>query len=228
METKTLLSQHGIWITIFLIMVPLVVSAILVMLKAVALIRNFRRNAVWAAFKARIQGLSQEELDALRQRQAALEFSLQNNELGGTLDAADEKGLINGVDTVPGFHFIETKKRSQPKHDMPADLVRLVTWFLGSAVFWLVFGTTVGEYLGIKFSAPDIDHAPWLSFGRLRPVHTNAVFWGWASIAMIGLAYYVVSRVCNVAIYKIQWGYQTLIAMNTAVAAAYFTPVLIA
>lgn len=97
METKTLLSQHGIWITIFLIMVPLVVSAILVMLKAVALIRNFRRNAVWAAFKARIQGLSQEELDALRQRQAALEFSLQNNELGGTLDAADEKGLINGA-----------------------------------------------------------------------------------------------------------------------------------
>jgi cytochrome c oxidase cbb3-type subunit 1 len=40
------------------------------------------------------------------------------------------------------------------------------------------------EYLGIKFVAPDVDQISWLSFGRLRPVHTNTVFWGWASLAM--------------------------------------------
>jgi cytochrome c oxidase cbb3-type subunit 1 len=53
-------------------------------------------------------------------------------------------------------------------------------------LFFGWFGTTIGEYIGIKFVAPDVDHYSWLSFGRLRPVHTNAVFWGWASLAMIG------------------------------------------
>jgi cytochrome c oxidase cbb3-type subunit 1 len=74
---------------------------------------------------------------------------------------------------------------------------RVITWFLGSSVFWLLFGTSVGEYVGVKFVAPDVDAIAWLSFGRLRPVHTNAVFWGWASMAMIGLSHYVVPRVCG-------------------------------
>jgi len=217
METKALFSQSGILITIFLILVPLLIAAVLVMIKAGAVIQNYRRGLALAAFKKRIKNLTPSELDQLQQRKAELEFSLQHNELGGTLAAADKTGLIDGIDTSPGLHFIETKKRAQPKHDMPADLVRLVTWYLGCAVFWLVFGTTVGEYLGIKFSAPDIDHVPWLSFGRLRPVHTNAVFWGWASIAMVGLAYYVVPRVCNAAIHRIKWGYYTLLALNAAV-----------
>lgn len=69
---------------------------------------------------------------------------------------------------------------------------------LGSAVVWLLIGTTIGEYLGIKFVSPDIDTLQWLSFGRLRPVHTNMVFWGWASMGMIGLAHYVVPRVSGI------------------------------
>lgn len=74
-----------------------------------------------------------------------------------------------------------------------------VSLFLGSAVLWLIIGTSIGEYLGIKFLSPDIDTVPWLSFGRLRPVHTNMVFWGWASMGMMGLAHYVVPRACAVA-----------------------------
>lgn len=80
-----------------------------------------------------------------------------------------------------------------------------------------MLGTTFGEYLGIKFSAPDVDHISWLSFGRLRPVHTNMVFWGWASLAMIGLAYYVIPRVSNVRIASIKTGYTTLILINASV-----------
>jgi len=96
-------------------------------------------------------------------------------------------------------------------------LTKLILWFLGTATFWLLFGTTVGEYLGIKFVAPDVDHYSWLSFGRLRPVHTNAVFWGWSSLAMIGLAYYVVPRVSNVSIFSIKQGYWTLFLVNATV-----------
>jgi cytochrome c oxidase cbb3-type subunit 1 len=96
-------------------------------------------------------------------------------------------------------------------------LTKLILWYLGCATFWLLFGTTVGEYVGIKFVAPDVDHYSWLSFGRLRPVHTNAVFWGWASLAMLGLAYYVIPRVSNVPIASVKTGYRTLILINASV-----------
>ncbi|WP_416865953.1 MAG: cbb3-type cytochrome c oxidase subunit I [Imperialibacter sp.] len=68
-------------------------------------------------------------------------------------------------------------------------------------------GTLVGQYAGMKFVWPDMDHTSWLSFGRLRPVHTNTVFWGWASMAMIGLAYFVIARTSNTTIhsYKKAW-----------------------
>ena len=57
------------------------------------------------------------------------------------------------------------------------DLSRLIIAFLAASSFWLLFGTTVGQYLGMKFIWPEIDTISWLSFGRLRPVHTNTVFW---------------------------------------------------
>ena len=68
-------------------------------------------------------------------------------------------------------------------------------------------GGTIGEYVGIKFVSPDADHISWLSFGRLRPVHTNMVFWGWASLGIIGLGYYVVPTVSNAKIHNIRWGW---------------------
>src|SRR5690606_17585930 len=81
----------------------------------------------------------------------------------------------------------------------------------------LIFGTTVGEYLGLKFLAPELDSQSWLSFGRLRPVHTNAVFWGWSSLAMLGLAYYVVPRVSNTPLFNLKLGWYSLFLINACV-----------
>src|SRR5699024_3385216 len=39
-------------------------------------------------------------------------------------------------------------------------------------------------------------------FVRLRPVHINAVFWGWGSFAMIGLSYFVIARTSNAKIHS--------------------------
>ncbi len=100
---------------------------------------------------------------------------------------------------------------------MPDDEKKLVLWYLGVSILWLLIGTSVGEYLGIKFVAPDADHVSWLSFGRLRPVHTNMVFWGWASTAMVGLSYFVVPRVGNNKLHSVKLGYISLICMASAV-----------
>ena len=80
-----------------------------------------------------------------------------------------------------------------------------------------MFGTTIGEYLGIKFVIPDADHLSWLSFGRLRPVHTNAVFWGWSSLGMLGLGYYVIPTVSNTKIASLKLGWYSLHLINAAV-----------
>ena len=217
MDKSNLLSQSGILITIFLIFIPIVTAAILVILKSYRYINQFKHKKELAKFNESLKNLTAEEVKLLQHKKEQLLFKLTDTELGSNIVPADNLGLIDNINITEQIHFIETKKKSQPKHNIDPQLANLILWFLGSAVFWLVFGTTVGEYLGIKFSAPDIDHISWLSFGRLRPVHTNAVFWGWASMAMIGLAYYVVPRICNVPIHSIKLGYRTLIAINSAV-----------
>lgn len=96
-------------------------------------------------------------------------------------------------------------------------LTHLVYAYLACATVWLVFGTLVGEYLGLKFAWPDLGVAPWLSFGRLRPVHTNVVFWGWTSLSMIALALWVVPRTSQKALHSLRLGWVSLGLINAAV-----------
>lgn len=96
-------------------------------------------------------------------------------------------------------------------------LTRLVWSYLLSATFWLVLGTLVGEYLGLKFVAPDLGVEPWLSFGRLRPVHTNVVFWGWTSLGMIALALWVVPRTSQGPLHSIRLARVSLWLINGSV-----------
>jgi cytochrome c oxidase cbb3-type subunit 1 len=217
METKNIFSESGIIITLLLIAIPVIVASILVIIKAKNVLKNFLKKKELEKFNEYLKNLSPEEVKKIEQRKKELEFSLSNNELAGDMTPIDAKGLIDNVSEASSLRFIEQKKKSQARPYIEPDLTKLILWYLGCATFWLLFGTTVGEYVGIKFVAPDVDHYSWLSFGRLRPVHTNAVFWGWASLAMLGLAYYVIPRVSNVPIASIKTGYRTLILVNASV-----------
>src|SRR5689334_6525447 len=110
-----------------------------------------------------------------------------------------------------------SKARVAPVADTDTAWVRLVFSYVAWATAWLVFGTLVGEYVGIKFVRPDIDHLPWLSFGRLRPVHTNTVFWGWLSLAMIGMSLYVVPKTSRRTLFSFRLAYASLWLINLAV-----------
>ena len=217
METKNIFSESGILITIILIGIPIIVAAIIVIVKAKALINGYLKNKELEKFNEYLKGLSAEEVEKLEQKKHEILFALSNNELSGDNTPADTKGLINNISEVETFRFIEQKKKGQARPYVDQELTKLILWYLGCATFWLLFGTTVGEFLGIKFVAPDVDNFSWLSFGRLRPVHTNAVFWGWASLAMMGLAYYVIPRVSNVTIASITTGYRSLVLINASV-----------
>jgi cytochrome c oxidase cbb3-type subunit 1 len=217
MQSQGIWNESGILLTVFLIAIPLLGACTIAIVKAYAALNHFMKQRELERFNRQLESLSPEEIRQLEQRKAELEFSLSNTELAGNNVPGDKRGLIDGINHPESPRFVSVKKKSQPRPFIAADLTRLILWYLGCATFWLLLGTSIGEYLGIKFSAPDIDHFSWLSFGRLRPVHTNMVFWGWASLAMIGLAYYVVPRVSNVPLASIRQGYRSLVLINAAV-----------
>lgn len=157
--------------------------------------------------------LSPEQL----QRKEALHFKLKGDELGGTVPAFDDRALITRSTSEPDNPLVDEKIYSGTRLTVPAELTKLVLWYLGAATFWLVFGTLVGQYLGMKFVWPDLDEVSWLSFGRLRPVHTNTVFWGWASMGMIGLGYFVIARTSNTVIHSYRQGWWAWGLINTSV-----------
>ncbi|SEI92783.1 cytochrome c oxidase cbb3-type subunit 1 [Dyadobacter koreensis] len=216
----SLLSQTGIIITIVLISIPVVCGIFLLMFKIMKALRAFRNTQTLSEAEyltAYLKSLENESLEvSLKIRKQQLDYQLSNNELMGANPASDEKGLIGNIHDA-SLPFVARKKNALVRPKIDADLTRLVLWYVRCATFWLVFGTSVGEFVGIKFVAPDIDHVSWLSFGRLRPVHTNAVFWGWASLAMLGLGHYVVPRVSNTKLFSINLGWYSLILINTAV-----------
>jgi cytochrome c oxidase cbb3-type subunit 1 len=96
-------------------------------------------------------------------------------------------------------------------------LTYLVYAYAASAACWLVFGSLVGEYIGIRLSFPDFGVSPSLSFGRLRPVHTNVVLWAWSSLGIIALALYVVPRTSQKNLYNTRLAWACLFIMNGAI-----------
>lgn len=116
-----------------------------------------------------------------------------------------------------------TPAAAPPHVERDPQVTRLIYAYMGFATFWLLVGTFIGEYLGIKFTMPDLEQIPWLSFGRLRPVHTNAVFWGWSSLALIGLALFVVPKTSNRRLFSPRLGWLSLVMINVAVLAGTLT-----
>lgn len=216
-----LFSEAGILITITLILIPILAGIVLMIVKLSNILRRNRRKqdlreaSLFAEYLATLS--ESEATEALATRKAALDYNLTHNELSGHYKPADRKGLIGNIETEGYIGFIARKKKAVKRPNIDPELSKLILWYFGCAAFWLLFGTTIGEYVGIKFVAPDVDQVSWLSFGRLRPVHTNSVFWGWASLGMLGLGYYIVPMVSNTSLASLKKGWYALWFINAAV-----------
>src|SRR5207245_8532126 len=67
-----------------------------------------------------------------------------------------------------------------PSTDAPA--VRVTFEYVAWATVWLLAGTTIGLIASIKLHWPEFLPFAWLSFGRVRPAHTNLVLFGWRAL----------------------------------------------
>ena len=70
----------------------------------------------------------------------------------------------------------------------------VVNGFAFSAVFWLVVGLLVGLWLAAEMFHPALNLTPWLSFGRLRVVHTNGLIYGFALAGIFACSYYMLEK----------------------------------
>lgn len=214
---NSLFGESGIQLTVLLILLPIIGGLVIAIVKLYSTYLRLKQKQKLSKFTKSLEKLSPEEVENYKKRQQELDYHLPENALSGEKSASDVKGIISNVNIVDQLRIIPVKQSFQGQQYVSKHLTKLILLFLGSATFWLLLGTSAGEYLGIKFVAPDVDHTSWLSFGRLRPAHTNMVFWGWTSLVMVGLAYYVIPRVSNIRIFSLKLGYYTLYLMNAAV-----------
>ena len=75
----------------------------------------------------------------------------------------------------------------------------VVRWFTVAAVVYLVVGALVGVYIAAELAWPVLNlDSPYLSFGRLRPLHTNAVIFAFGGSALMATSFYSLQRTCGV------------------------------
>lgn len=210
-ETTAWLQSTGVIGTILLVVVVLAVSLIIGLIKFndfFGKFKNKRKIQDHLDLQDEITSLEDGDVDEiLEKRKRSGKYKLTGDELAGSEKAWDKKGIITEVSHDPKPRFFDKKQKSKILLETAPELKKLTMFYLGASAFWLLFGTLVGEFLGLKFIWPSLDHVSWLSFGRLRPVHTNTVFWGFGSLAMLGLAHFVIARTSNARLfsYKLSW-----------------------
>jgi cytochrome c oxidase cbb3-type subunit I len=97
---------------------------------------------------------------------------------------------------------------------------KVVRQFAVMTVVWGIVGMLVGVIIASQLIFPDLTYGvPWLSYGRLRPLHTNAVIFAFGGSALFATSYYVVQRTCQVRLFAEKlaaftfWGWQLVIVL---------------
>ena len=97
---------------------------------------------------------------------------------------------------------------------------RVVKLFALAAVLWGVVGMLVGVIIAAQLAWPELNLGiPWLSYGRLRPLHTNAVIFAFGGCALFATSYHVVQRTCQVRLISDKlaeftfWAWQLVIVL---------------
>ncbi len=95
---------------------------------------------------------------------------------------------------------------------------RTVRLFAYAAVLWGVVGMAVGVLIAGQLTWPELNFGiPWLSYGRLRPLHTNAVIFAFGGCTLFATSFHVVQRTCRVPLFApklaefVFWGWQAVI-----------------
>ncbi|GIU06130.1 cytochrome c oxidase, cbb3-type subunit I [Shewanella sp. c952] len=94
----------------------------------------------------------------------------------------------------------------------------IVRQFALTTVLWGIVGMSVGVLIAAQLIWPQLNfETPWLTYSRLRPLHTNAVIFAFGTSALFATSYYIVQRTCQTKLFAPKlaaftfWGWQAII-----------------
>jgi len=97
---------------------------------------------------------------------------------------------------------------------------KVVRQFAIMTVVWGIVGMLVGVLIAAQLLWPDLSFGvPWLTYSRLRPLHTNAVIFAFGGSALFATSYYIVQRTCHARLFGDKlaaftfWGWQVVILL---------------
>ncbi|MDD2948135.1 MAG: cytochrome-c oxidase, cbb3-type subunit I [Rugosibacter sp.] len=96
---------------------------------------------------------------------------------------------------------------------------QVVRQFTVMTVIWGVVGMLVGVIIAAQLVWPELNVNEYLSYGRLRPLHTNAVIFAFGGCALFATSYFVVQRTSHVSLFAPRlaaftfWGWQLVIVL---------------
>jgi cytochrome c oxidase cbb3-type subunit 1 len=97
---------------------------------------------------------------------------------------------------------------------------KVVRQFAVMTVIWGIVGMLVGVVIAAQLAWPALNFdIPWLTYGRLRPLHTNAVIFAFGGSALFATSYYAVQRTCHARLFGgplvafTFWGWQVVILL---------------
>ncbi|MDF3031822.1 MAG: ccoN [Moraxellaceae bacterium] len=102
-----------------------------------------------------------------------------------------------------------------PDYDM-----KVVRQFTLMTVVWGIVGMLVGVLIAAQLAWPALNFdLPWLTYSRLRPLHTNAVIFAFGGCGLFAASYYIVQRTCQTTLFAPKlaaftfWGWQLVILL---------------
>ncbi len=96
--------------------------------------------------------------------------------------------------------------------------ITIIRFFTIMAIVWGIVGMGLGVFIASELVWPSLNaDIPWITFSRLRPLHTNAVIFAFGGCALFATSYYIVQRTCKTRLFAPYlawftfWGWQAVI-----------------
>ncbi len=100
----------------------------------------------------------------------------------------------------------------------------VVRLFSIMAVVYGIVGMLVGVIIASQLAWPELNFGiPWFSYGRLRPLHTNAVIFAFGGSVLMGTSFHVVQRTCQARLFAPALAWFTVLGWNLVVVLAVIT-----
>jgi len=98
--------------------------------------------------------------------------------------------------------------------------IKVVRYFVVAAVIWAIAGMTLGVILAAQLYWPQLNFdSQYFQFGRLRPLHTSGVIFGFVVNILMGTSLYIVQRTSQVPLFNkslswmVFWGWQLILIL---------------